>query len=91
MRQRVQHRDIGAWPQRQVVLRLHVRRVHEVDPPRVDHDQPRAAPRSRRLRWEANTGCPSVGLAPITSTTSACSMESKSLVPAEVPNVVLSP
>ena len=38
---------------------------------------------------EANTGWPSVGLAPITMMTSACSTESKSCVPAEVPNVVL--
>ncbi len=40
---------------------------------------------------EANTGCPSVGLAPITMITSACSTELKSLVPAEVPNVLPSP
>ena len=47
--------------------------------------------RSRFFRREAKTGWPSVGLAPMTSTTSACSTESKSCVPAEVPKVVLRP
>ena len=37
---------------------------------------------------EANTGCASVGLAPMIMTTSVCSTESKSWVPAEVPKVV---
>ena len=40
---------------------------------------------------EANTGWASVGLAPITRMTSACSTESKSWVPAEVPKVGLRP
>jgi len=47
--------------------------------------------RSRFFMRLANTGCPSVGLAPITMTTSACSTESKSCVPAKVPNAVLRP
>jgi hypothetical protein len=38
---------------------------------------------------EANTGWPSVGFAPITRMTSACSTDLKSCVPAEVPKVVL--
>jgi len=37
---------------------------------------------------EANTGCAEAGLAPMTMTTSVYSTESKSCVPAEVPNVV---
>jgi hypothetical protein len=41
------------------------------------------------LHAEAKTGWPSVGLAPITMTTSVCSTESKSCVPAEVPKVWL--
>jgi len=40
---------------------------------------------------EANTGCASVGLAPINSTTSACSIDLKSCVPADVPNAELRP
>ena len=38
---------------------------------------------------EANTGCPSVGFAPMTMMTSVCSTLSKSCVPAEVPKVCL--
>ncbi len=41
--------------------------------------------------WLANTGCPSVGLAPITIITSVWSTVSKSCVPADVPSVVISP
>src|SRR3546814_1874032 len=40
---------------------------------------------------DLNTGCASVGLAPITRITSACLTLSKSCVPALVPKVVLSP
>lgn len=40
---------------------------------------------------EANTGCPSVGLAPITMMTSASATERKSWVPADSPKVCLSP
>ena len=47
--------------------------------------------RSRFFMREANTGCPSVGLAPITMMTSLCSTESKFCVPAEVPNVLPNP
>ncbi len=50
------------------------------------------APSRRRFFMRlANTGWPSVGLAPITITTSVCSTESKSCVPALVPNAVLRP
>ena len=52
----------------------------------------RLAPsRSRRFIRDAKTGCASVGLAPISSITSAWSTERKSWVPAEVPNVCLRP
>ncbi len=50
-----------------------------------------APSRRRFFMREANTGWASVGLAPITMTTSACSTESKSWVPAEVPKVVFRP
>ena len=40
---------------------------------------------------DANTGCPSVGFAPITTMVSAWSTESKFWVPADVPYVVFSP
>ncbi len=40
---------------------------------------------------EANTGWASVGLAPMSRITSACSTDLKSWVPAEVPNVAFSP
>ena len=42
MRQRGQHRDIGARTQRQMVRRLDMRRAHQVDAPRIDDDQLRA-------------------------------------------------
>ena len=51
----------------------------------------RAPSRSRFFIREANTGCASVGLAPITTMTSAVATDLKSWVPAEVPNVCLSP
>ena len=44
-----------------------------------------------RFMREAKTGCPSVGLAPISRITSAFSTERKSWVPAEVPRVVFRP
>ena len=47
--------------------------------------------RRRFFMREANTGWASVGLAPMIRTTSVCSTESKSWVPAEVPKVCLSP
>ena len=50
-----------------------------------------APSRSRFFIRDANTGCPSVGLAPITIITSDSSTLSKSCVPAEVPNVLPSP
>jgi hypothetical protein len=50
-----------------------------------------APARSRFFIRDANTGWASVGLAPMTSMTSACSTEAKSCVPAEVPNAWLSP
>ena len=51
----------------------------------------RAPSRKRFFMREANTGCPSVGLAPMTMMTSACSTESNACVPAEVPKVVFRP
>ena len=51
----------------------------------------RAPWRSRFLRREANTGCPSVGLAPMIMTTSVFSTLSKSCVPADVPKAVPRP
>ena len=50
-----------------------------------------APARIRRFIRDANTGWASVGLAPMTSMTSACSTDAKSWVPAEVPNAWLSP
>ena len=51
----------------------------------------RAPSRIRRFIRDANTGWASVGLAPMTSMTSACSTDAKSWVPAEVPNAWLRP
>ncbi len=46
------------------------------------------APSRRRLRMrDANTGCASVGLAPMIMITSDCSTDLKVCVPADVPNV----
>ena len=50
-----------------------------------------APSRSRFFIREAKTGWASVGLAPISRITSACSTERKSWVPAEVPKVWLRP
>ena len=47
--------------------------------------------RSRRFICEANTGCPSVGFAPITKMTSAFITESKFWVPADSPMVFFNP
>ena len=51
----------------------------------------RAPWRSRRFICEANTGCPSVGFAPITKITSAFITESKFCVPADSPRVFFRP
>ena len=50
-----------------------------------------APSRMRRFIREANTGCASVGFAPMTTMTSQWSTEPKSCVPAEVPKVCLRP
>ena len=50
-----------------------------------------APSRSRCFILDAKTGWPSVGLAPITTMTSACATERKSCVPADSPKVCLSP
>ncbi len=50
-----------------------------------------APSRSRFFMRDANTGWPSVGLAPITRITSLSATDAKSCVPAEVPSVVISP
>ena len=39
MRDRRHDRHVGAGPQRQVMRRLDMRRSHQVDPARIDHDQ----------------------------------------------------
>jgi hypothetical protein len=39
MRQRRQHGHIGAGPQGQVMGRLDMRRFHQIDAARIDHDQ----------------------------------------------------
>ena len=90
MRHRRQHGDVGAGHQRQMMLRLDMRRAHDVGAAWIDHDQLGAGAQAL-LQREANTGCASVGLAPMISTTSVCSTELKSWVPAEVPKVVASP
>jgi hypothetical protein len=50
-----------------------------------------APSRTRRFMRDAKTGCASVGLAPMIIITSVSQIESKSWVPAEVPNAVFSP
>ena len=42
MGERVQHRDIGAGLQRQMIVGLDMRALHEVDLPRIDDDEPRS-------------------------------------------------
>ncbi len=39
MGQRVNHGDVGARQQRQMIIGLHVRRLHEVNAPRIDDDE----------------------------------------------------
>ena len=51
----------------------------------------RAPWRRRRFMREANTGWASLGLAPITMITSACSTDLKVCVPADVPKVCPKP
>jgi len=87
---RVDHRHVAARGQGQVVGGLDVRRADQVDAPGSTTIS--LAPwRSRRFIREPNTGCPSVGFAPITMITSALATDLKSWVPAEVPKVCLSP
>ena len=38
VRDRIEHRHVGAGHQLQVVLRLNVRRAHQIDRTRIDHD-----------------------------------------------------
>ncbi len=64
-------RDIGAGPQRQVIVGLDMRHAHQVDAARVDRRSAWRPARSRFFMREANTGWASVGLAPITRITSA--------------------
>ncbi len=42
MRESGQHRDVGARPQRQMMLRHDMRRLDQISPARIDHDQLRA-------------------------------------------------
>ncbi len=42
VRERIDHGDVGARPQRQMVIGLNVRRLDQIDAPRIDDDQPRA-------------------------------------------------
>ena len=41
VRNRIKHRHVGAGHKLQVVLRLNVRRAHQIDRTRIDHDQVR--------------------------------------------------
>ena len=41
MSERIDYGNVGAWKQRQMVIRLNVRRLHEIDPARIDDDEPR--------------------------------------------------
>ncbi len=50
-----------------------------------------APSRKRRFICEANTGCASVGFAPITKITSDCITESNACVPADSPKVRFNP
>ena len=89
MGQRGEHRDVGAGQQRQMIGGLDMRRCAR-GRCGADRSTISLAPsRSRFFMREANTGWPSVGLAPMTMMTSVCSTESKSCVPAEVPKVGL--
>ena len=42
VREGVDHRDVGAGQQRQMIVRLNVRALDQIDPARIDNDQPRA-------------------------------------------------
>ena len=84
VRHRGDQRDVGAGPQLQVEVGLHVRAVDHVVA-RVGHDQLRAPWRRRRFMRDANTGCAAAGLAPMTMITSDFSTDLKVCVPADVP------
>ena len=91
VRQRGEHGDVGAGLQRQVIVRLDMRRAHQVDAARIDDDQLRALAQALLHAARRTPGGRRSGLAPITMITSACSTQSKSCVPAEVPKVVFRP
>ena len=68
MRHGVEDGDVGPRLCRgRVVAGLDVRRAHQIDAPRIDDDQPWRPGAARFFMREANTGWPSVGLAPITT------------------------
>ena len=72
------------------MLRFDVRGPDQVDPARVDDDQLGALAQPA-LHPEANTGWPSVGLAPMTMITSVLRTESKSWVPGRLAERGLEP
>ena len=82
--------DVCSGTQLKMIVGFDVRRSAKQD--RLPVDRPRSAwrPRASAASYcEAKTGWPSVGLAPITMMTSACSTESNACVPAEVPKSCL--
>ena len=90
MGDRGEHGDVGAGQQRQMQRASHAA-IRTISVRRGSITISLAPWRSRFFRREANTGCAAAGLAPMTMTTSVCSTESKSCVPAEVPKVVERP
>ena len=91
MGDRVDDGDIRPGLELQVIVGLHMRRPHEIDLARIDDDQLRALRAAGAFMRDPNTGCASVGLAPMTMMTSQWSTEAKSCVPAEVPSVAFKP
>ena len=91
MRERVEHGDVGAGLQRQMIVRFDMRRTHEIDAARIDDDELRAlAQPFLHMRGEDRMAVGRIG-ADDDDHVGIVRPKSNSCVPAEVPNVVFSP
>jgi hypothetical protein len=69
MPERIHDRGVRAGLELQMILGIEMRRLHEVDSARVDDDDA-CTFAMRAFMREPNTGCASVGFAPMTRMTS---------------------
>ena len=90
VRHRCHHSDVGAGLQRQMVVGLDVRRAHQIDPARIDDDQLRTLAQPL-LHAAGEHGMPVGRVGADDENDVGVLDQSKSCVPADVPNVVFRP